>query len=44
MSSVVEQFYDENTQREWERLDRHRTEFAVTLRAMREYLPGLRRA
>jgi len=39
MSSVVEQFYDENTQREWERLDRHRTEFAVTLRAMREYLP-----
>ena len=39
MSSVVEQFYDENVQREWERLDRHRTEFAVTLRALREYLP-----
>ena len=39
MSSVIEQFYDENVQREWERLDRHRTEFAVTLRALHEYLP-----
>jgi ubiquinone/menaquinone biosynthesis C-methylase UbiE len=35
----VEKFYDENAQREWERLDRHRTEFAVTLRALADYLP-----
>jgi ubiquinone/menaquinone biosynthesis C-methylase UbiE len=39
MSKVIEQFYDDNVQREWERLDRHRTEFAVTLRALREHLP-----
>jgi len=38
-SSIVEQFYDANVQREWERLDRHRTEFAVTLRALQDYLP-----
>lgn len=35
----VEEFYDEAAQREWERQDRHRTEFAVTLRAMAEFLP-----
>jgi len=39
MSSVVEQYYDENVQREWERMDRHRTEFAVTLRVLHDYLP-----
>ena len=37
--SKVEGFYDNNAQREWDRLDRHRTEFAVTMRALREYLP-----
>jgi S-adenosylmethionine-dependent methyltransferase len=31
--------YDRNPQREWERLERHRTEFAVTLRALEEHLP-----
>jgi ubiquinone/menaquinone biosynthesis C-methylase UbiE len=35
----VERFYDEQTEREWQRLDRHRTELAVTLRALAEYLP-----
>lgn len=38
--SHVQNFYDENVQNEWERLGvRHRTEFAVTLRALREFLP-----
>jgi S-adenosylmethionine-dependent methyltransferase len=35
----IEGFYDDNTQKEWERLDRHRTEFGVTLKALEEYLP-----
>ena len=38
--SNVQNFYDENVQNEWDRLGvRHRTEFAVTLRALREFLP-----
>jgi ubiquinone/menaquinone biosynthesis C-methylase UbiE len=37
----VQEFYDKNAQNEWDRLDRHRTEFAVTLRALRDYLPHL---
>lgn len=40
MPSEVERFYDQNPQYEWERLERHRTEFAVTLRALADYLPG----
>jgi len=35
----VERFYDRNPQYEWERLERHRTEFAITLRALEDYLP-----
>lgn len=36
----VQNFYDENVQNEWDRLGvRHRTEFAVTMRALREFLP-----
>ena len=35
----IENFYDNNAQREWERLERHRTEFAVTMRALGQYLP-----
>lgn len=31
--------YDGNPEREWQRLDRHRTELAVTLRAMEDHLP-----
>jgi S-adenosylmethionine-dependent methyltransferase len=37
----VQAFYDKNAQNEWDRLDRHRTEFAVTLRALKDYLPHL---
>lgn len=40
MSTNIQTFYDENVQNEWERLGiRHRTEFAVTLRALKEFLP-----
>ena len=35
----VQRHYDNNPEHEWERLSRHRTEFAVTLRALQEYLP-----
>ncbi len=34
----AEPFYDQFAPREWERLERHRTEFAVTLRALDEFL------
>jgi 2-polyprenyl-3-methyl-5-hydroxy-6-metoxy-1,4-benzoquinol methylase len=37
----VQEFYDKNAQNEWDRLDRHRSEFAVTLRALKDYLPHL---
>jgi len=36
---AVEQFYDNDPQQEWQRLERHRTEFAVTMRALAEFLP-----
>ncbi|MGD9100423.1 MAG: methyltransferase domain-containing protein [Anaerolineae bacterium] len=32
-------YYDQQPDYEWERLERHRTEFAVTLRALTEHLP-----
>jgi S-adenosylmethionine-dependent methyltransferase len=35
----VEATYDSNVEQEWARLERHRTEFAVTMRALRDYLP-----
>ncbi len=35
----IEAFYDKGAQYEWERLERHRTEFAVTLRIFKDYLP-----
>jgi ubiquinone/menaquinone biosynthesis C-methylase UbiE len=35
----VEDHYNRNAEREWERLERHRTEFAVTCRLLGEYLP-----
>jgi len=39
--SKIQKFYDDNVHREWERLgSRHRTEFAVSLRALKEYLPS----
>jgi S-adenosylmethionine-dependent methyltransferase len=35
----VESFYDNNAQVEWGRFDRHRTEFAITRRALAQHLP-----
>lgn len=37
--SKVEDFYNNNAQKEWERLESFRTEFAVTMRALQDYLP-----
>jgi len=36
----ISRIYDSNPEYEWERLDRHRTELAVTLRALEEFLPS----
>ncbi len=36
----VRRYYDEQVEREWERLERHRTEYAVTFRALADYLPS----
>lgn len=35
----IEQFYDDAAPREWERLERHRMEFAITRRALADHLP-----
>lgn len=35
----VARLYDSNPEREWQRMDRHRTEFALTLRALAGHLP-----
>jgi SAM-dependent methyltransferase len=37
--NAVATHYDLHAEREWERLERHRTEYAVTLRALAEHLP-----
>ena len=39
MTNAVEAHYDLFAQREWERLERHRMEFAVTCRVLDEFLP-----
>jgi ubiquinone/menaquinone biosynthesis C-methylase UbiE len=39
MSDIVRQYYDGNADHEWERLANDRTEFALTMRALREHLP-----
>jgi S-adenosylmethionine-dependent methyltransferase len=39
MSRRVETFYDNSSQDEWTRMDRHRMEFSTTLRAMNEFIP-----
>ncbi|TLN04118.1 methyltransferase domain-containing protein, partial [bacterium] len=36
----VEEYYDQISQREWERFDRHPTEFSVTQRALCDHLPA----
>jgi S-adenosylmethionine-dependent methyltransferase len=38
-SNEIEHYYDRQAEKEWDRLVRHRTEFAVTLRALTEHLP-----
>ncbi len=38
--NAVEAHYDREPEREWERLLRHRTEFAVTCRLLAEHLPA----
>jgi len=35
----TEEFYDANTEYEWRRLDRHRIEYGLTMRALKEHLP-----
>ena len=37
---AVQALYQSDPDREWERMERHRTEFAVSLRALEEHLPG----
>ncbi|MCX6028567.1 MAG: methyltransferase domain-containing protein [Chloroflexi bacterium] len=39
VSESVARLYDAAPEREWARMERHRTEFAVTLRALAEHLP-----
>lgn len=36
--SEIQAFYNHNAEAEWARLDRHRTEYAVTMRALDEFL------
>lgn len=38
-TNVVRAYYDEHPEREWQRLERDRTEFALTTRAFAEHLP-----
>lgn len=38
--NLIERYYDDNTGNEWNRLERHRTEFAVTMRALSNWLPS----
>ena len=38
--NAVERFYDQDVHGEWGRLERHRTEFAVTMLALNEFLPS----
>lgn len=40
MIDLVERYYDLSSANEWDRLDRHRTEYAVTLRALRDHFPA----
>lgn len=35
----IEDFYNRSADQEWNRLENHRTEFAVTMKALQEYLP-----
>ena len=39
IQDAVQALYQSDPGREWERMDRHRTEYAVSLRALEEHLP-----
>ncbi|MDX1614628.1 MAG: class I SAM-dependent methyltransferase [Candidatus Promineifilaceae bacterium] len=39
VSDQIRSVYDADPELEWQRLERHRTEFAVTLRALEDHLP-----
>lgn len=39
ISAWIQTYYDLHTESEWQRLERHRTEYAVTERALLEHLP-----
>jgi len=39
VGQLLERFYDQQAEQEWDRLGKHRTEFAVTLRALAEHMP-----
>jgi S-adenosylmethionine-dependent methyltransferase len=39
IAEVIRRYYDQGTEQEWERMERHRTEFAVTMRALAGHLP-----
>ncbi|HEY4388098.1 MAG TPA: class I SAM-dependent methyltransferase [Ktedonobacteraceae bacterium] len=39
-TSLIEHYYDEEAHIEWQRLERHRTEFAVTMHTLTDYLPS----
>ena len=40
VQNAVQNLYRSDPEREWQRMERHRTEFAVTLRALDEHLPA----
>jgi len=40
LSQTIARYYDQQAEREWERMDRNPTEFAVTMRALTEHLPS----
>jgi len=39
MTDLIERYYDLSSSNEWARLERYRTEYAVTLRALKDHLP-----
>jgi S-adenosylmethionine-dependent methyltransferase len=39
-TQAIQELYDGDPEKEWQRMDRHRTEFAVTLKALGAHLPA----
>ena len=40
VSGYIRDYYDSQCELEWKRLENHRTEFALTIRALDRYLPS----